>query len=525
MPASDLRYVYLPFADVRKSTATTTDGIEVPTRIVSGVMTDETVDLDGEIVDYDSAKKAATDWFRDWANVREQHSSNAIGTGIAMVTDDVNKEIRTTIEVVDPLAIVKIDKGVLKGQSVGLKGARRIADADAPHGRLVGFSQVEDSLVDRPSNPTAKFAVTKSAKDGSLEIGKALQISEAQIRKIASADQNKLAAVDDSKGYTPDSHGHLHTHNAGTDQEYDHDHGHDHVGGLHADGKAADHQHDHYSKAIEPDETKGSIIPGQAAANSSGEGVAVDVTSPSGATAGACPDGSCTCGGCGPSCEGTCCDECTMNDDLDRRETLHFSANPTTSKKSTPEEATEDMYAKAVPQIKALLEAGDQKAALAVIAATELLVKGSIIPGQAGGRDTSDEVETQPQPAGGKKRRVKPEDGGAGQGDHAPESEDVAPTKFVVPDSMKAVLSEVTKAAVDAAVKPLKDQIAELEKRGIPGPVLRQTGAPRDVQAELAKANLGGLTLEQLKDYAENYPDGQIRMGFKQLLADVTKGA
>src|SRR5579859_4931254 len=185
---ADLRHIYLPFTDVRKSTAKTADGIEIPTRIVSGVMTDETLDLDGEIVDYDAAKKAATDWFRDWANVREQHSSNAIGTGIAMVADDVSRQIRTTIEVVDPLAIVKIDKGVLKGQSIGMRGGRKLVDAKAPKGRWVGFTQVEDSIVDRPANPTAKFAVVKMAKDGSLEPGEAL------IHKIATADTDKLAA-------------------------------------------------------------------------------------------------------------------------------------------------------------------------------------------------------------------------------------------------------------------------------------------------------------------------------------------
>jgi len=73
-------------------------------------------------------------------------------------------------------------------------------------------------------------------------------------------------------------------------------------------------------------------------------------------------------------------------------------------------------------------------------------------------------------------------------------------------------------------VKPLRDTIAQLEKRGVPGPVIRQTAPPADVRAELVKAGLANVTLEQLQDYAENYPDGGIRMGFKQILADVTKG-
>jgi hypothetical protein len=684
MPANDLRYVYLPFVDVRKSTATIEGIGEVPTRIVSGIMTDETVDLDGEIVDYDSAKKAAAEWFRDWANVREQHSSNAIGTGIAMITDDVKKEIRTTVEVVDPLAITKIDKGVLKGQSVGLKGARKIADAAAPKGRLVGFSQVEDSLVDRPSNPTAKFAVVKMAKDGSMEIGEAL------IAKLASADENKLAAIkgnapgamvesplvgglvsniedglnqhrtapaspqtglqsttagDDldttpgsalrrKKKPTPEiggtpshnaatekpkaagpdqvggTHGHLHTHNANTDQAYQHDHGHDHEEGLHDEGADGDHQHEHSGKAAKAGTAKGSIIPGESAPQQTGVGAAIDVTSPSGATAGACPDSSCSCGGCGPSCEGTCCEACTMGDDLDRRETMHFGANaeylkfveaeiwkrdftsadrkrlagegkampdgsfpianeedlhnairaigrasnpatakkhikaraaamgmtdalpadwksaePTMTKKQiTAEEALEMSYANAAPHIKAALAEGDAQRALALMQAAEIAAKkGSIITGQGGGSDDSDGVETVPVPASGKKKRTTPEQGGAGQGTAAPESEDVAPTKAAEPDSMKALLSEVSKA-VSTALKPLADKVAELEKRGVPGPLIRPLGAPKDVQGEILKTQLGNMSLEQLEDFAENYPDGQIRMGFKQILADVKKG-
>jgi len=523
MPADDLHYVYLPFTDVRKSTAKTADGVEVPTRIVSGIMTDETVDLDGEIVDYESAKKAATEWFRDWANIREQHSSNAIGTGIAMVTDDAKKEIRTTIEVVDPLSIVKIDKGVLKGQSVGLKGARKIADATAPKGRLVGFTQVEDSLVDRPANPTAKFAVVKMAKDGSLEIGKALQISEAQINKIASAEENKLAATEEEKA-AADLHAHEHEHDSGTDHVYSHSHGHGHDDGLHADGQYADHSHQHSAKDAEAEVTKDSIIADQAVANSSGEGVAQDVTSPSGADAGDCHDNSCSCGGCGPSCTGDCCDSCTMGDDLDRRETMHFAANATTTKTLSPEEALEMSYSTFAPQIKSVLEAGDAKAALALMQAAEIAAKGSIIASQAGGQDDSDEVEVVPAPAGGRKKKVPPEAGGAGSASNAPNADAITNPKAAIADSTKAFLSEVTKA-VDTAVKPLADKIAELEKRGMPGPILgsRLLDAPKDVQAELLKTRLGSFSVEQLQDLAENYPDGQIRMGLKQVLADIQK--
>jgi len=74
-------------------------------------------------------------------------------------------------------------------------------------------------------------------------------------------------------------------------------------------------------------QAKASIEPGQAATPAPGAPPASrGVTSPSGGSAGYCPNRSCSCGGCGPSCTGDCCVACTMADDLDRRETMHFSA-------------------------------------------------------------------------------------------------------------------------------------------------------------------------------------------------------
>lgn len=72
---------------------------------------------------------------------------------------------------------------------------------------------------------------------------------------------------------------------------------------------------------------KGSIEPGQAADAVPGAPAAArGVTSPSGASAGYCPNRSCSCGGCGPSCAGDCCFACTMGAELDRRQTMHFGA-------------------------------------------------------------------------------------------------------------------------------------------------------------------------------------------------------
>ncbi len=65
-----------------------------------------------------------------------------------------------------------------------------------------------------------------------------------------------------------------------------------------------------------------SVIGRQAAPGQRGPGPNPGVTSPSGASAGVCDNGSCSCGDCGPACTGSCCDECTMGDELDLRRSM-----------------------------------------------------------------------------------------------------------------------------------------------------------------------------------------------------------
>jgi hypothetical protein len=74
--------------------------------------------------------------------------------------------------------------------------------------------------------------------------------------------------------------------------------------------------------AFTDDRKSSPLVGSQALPGQAGPSPNPGVTSPSGATAGACPDKSCSCGGCGPSCTGDCCDACTMGDDLDRRRTM-----------------------------------------------------------------------------------------------------------------------------------------------------------------------------------------------------------
>jgi hypothetical protein len=69
--------------------------------------------------------------------------------------------------IVDPTSVKKIEAGVLKGFSIGIKHPRVIRDAKAANGRIVGGQIVEISVVDRPANSNAKMTIAK-AVDGDL---------------------------------------------------------------------------------------------------------------------------------------------------------------------------------------------------------------------------------------------------------------------------------------------------------------------------------------------------------------------
>lgn len=138
---------------------------------VFGKATGPDLDIDGQIADPKWLKQAMPAWM-EWGNIREQHSSIAAGVGLTLEQsgDDWNLESL----VVDPGSVKKVDAGVLKGYSIGIRNAKVVKDAMAPHGRIVGGQIVEVSLVDRPANPTCTLALAKSAGSGEpLELVKA----------------------------------------------------------------------------------------------------------------------------------------------------------------------------------------------------------------------------------------------------------------------------------------------------------------------------------------------------------------
>lgn len=128
--------------------------------IVYGKATGPDLDLDEQICDADWLKTAMPAWF-EWGNVREMHQPIAAGVGIELEEQGDDWYVKSRC--VDPSTAAKIEAGVLKGYSVGIKDPKIVKDAAAPGGRINGGVVVELSYVDRPCNPTAKMAIAKAA--------------------------------------------------------------------------------------------------------------------------------------------------------------------------------------------------------------------------------------------------------------------------------------------------------------------------------------------------------------------------
>jgi hypothetical protein len=134
--------------------------------IVYGKATGPDIDLDGQRCDPEWLRTAMPAWFRSGGNVREQHDSKrAVGTAIEHeVTKGDDHMVRARI--VDPVAIAKVEAGVLRGFSIGVKNAQISKSVASPNGDITGGAVCELSLVDRPCLPTATFTMCKAAKPG-----------------------------------------------------------------------------------------------------------------------------------------------------------------------------------------------------------------------------------------------------------------------------------------------------------------------------------------------------------------------
>ena len=130
------------------------------TLTVYGKATDDSVDIDQQICDADWLQRAMPAWFKSGGNIREQHSN--IAAGVAKEYEAKGSEHYITALVVDPISVKKVETGVLKGFSIGIKNPRVTRDKIASNGRIVDGQIVEISLVDRPANPNCQLVLAKS---------------------------------------------------------------------------------------------------------------------------------------------------------------------------------------------------------------------------------------------------------------------------------------------------------------------------------------------------------------------------
>lgn len=156
------------------------------TMMVYGKATDDSLDIDQQICDPIWLDRAMPDWFKTGGNIREQHSN--IAAGVAKEYEKKADGHYIHALVVDPVSVKKVDTGVLKGFSIGIKSPRVVRDTKAANGRIIDGQIVEVSLVDRPANPNCQLVLAKSVNgEESLVAVEELTETSADIKKFDQA--------------------------------------------------------------------------------------------------------------------------------------------------------------------------------------------------------------------------------------------------------------------------------------------------------------------------------------------------
>ena len=125
------------------------------TLMVQGVASSEAVDSDGEIVKADAMREALPGFMSlGTGALRSMHQAIAAGTvQKAEVRDDNKTYIEA--EVVDPVEVLKVEKGVYKGFSIG-------GSVQKKEGKIIHKIKLREiSLVDRGANPEALLSLMK----------------------------------------------------------------------------------------------------------------------------------------------------------------------------------------------------------------------------------------------------------------------------------------------------------------------------------------------------------------------------
>ncbi len=141
---------------------------------VFGKVTDETLDLDGQVVDAATAAQALDEWFQEHANIRQQHSGLLAPAGKGIQLDHEKDGPWLTAKIVEPTAVKLVEEGVYQAFSIGIADGRLdttpTARKRAPNGILYPSLINEVSIVDYPANPSAKFLWARKRAGQAMEI-------------------------------------------------------------------------------------------------------------------------------------------------------------------------------------------------------------------------------------------------------------------------------------------------------------------------------------------------------------------
>lgn len=148
--------------------------IDEEKREVHGTLTQEIIDRDGEILDYDSSKPLFEKWSAYFAeqtngksvgNLRAMHRNVSAGKLTQIDFDDATKKINIVAKVIDDAEWAKCVEGVYTGFSAAGRVVKQWRDKTG--NRRYTADPYEASLADFPCVPTATFSYMKTG--GAIE--------------------------------------------------------------------------------------------------------------------------------------------------------------------------------------------------------------------------------------------------------------------------------------------------------------------------------------------------------------------
>ncbi len=174
---------------------------------VWGIAAIEEPDQSGEIMDYEKSKPHFIAWSqrvrnasggKSQGNVRDSHTTKAVGKVIHLAFDDLAKAVRVGVRVLDAEAWRKVVEGVFTGFSIG--GSYGAKWPDDLRKTLTRYEAIpnEISLVDLPCIPGATFELVKQER-GYLFKGENLMEDQQEERE----EQTEEAALPAEEGDTP----------------------------------------------------------------------------------------------------------------------------------------------------------------------------------------------------------------------------------------------------------------------------------------------------------------------------------